>query len=48
VIIASVFLGAEKGIDIIIILQTAAASLKFALTPQENNTLVPAVTAGEH
>ena len=41
------FLGAEKGIVIIIILQTEATSLKISITQEENNTLVTAVTSGE-
>lgn len=46
-IIARVFLGAERGIVIIIILQTEAASLKIAITQEENKVLVMAVISGE-
>lgn len=45
-IIARIFLGAERGIIIIIILQTEATSVKIAITQEENNVLVMAVTSG--
>lgn len=45
-ITARIFLGAEKGFIIIIILQTEAAGLKIAISQEKNDPPAPAVTSG--